>query len=408
VRYCELTVVPRSRAIRFFTYCCSNAKKSVVQEVRVHALTGRNVDYNPIMSGSIKWIEQNYGSGVSNFFYQWRLLLMIDLVFFLIFGLIVMLPWLLNTPANGTYSTWTTSMGGGINGTVWDRNNIDAWALLSLVSGGEGDSHPLMDSFMFTSGYPSTWSYHTYESPSGGGTSEFRMDTAITLSTFAAFCVFFLTVASKMNRNYLTSMFDSVVQSELAKKGKREKVHIETDQIFSISLLGGWDHQLQQQDSIFLLSKSILVKLRTEIGAKKITFGISVKMGVVLEYTPKQEGGRPKIGPDGRHMPQRKTPNFQVHVCFGAKEAYEEAKWPNEDVDPYAIPDYGDAFLSHVVYTDFESSPRVMATVDELQTFLETSNVAEAAAMVFDKGEYIARCKDFALTPIKDPYLMPI
>ena len=83
----------------------------------------------------------------------------------------------------------------------------------------------------------------------------------------------------------------------------------------------------------------------------------------------------PLFSPWFKHVPQQKPPTFQVHVCFGAKEAYEEAKWPNEDIDPYNIPDYGDAFISHMVYTDFESFPRVVATEEETNDQDKTSGI---------------------------------
>jgi len=47
-------------------------------------MSQRQLDFNPIMSGRIKYIEQNFGSGVSGFFYQWRLLVVINLATMLI------------------------------------------------------------------------------------------------------------------------------------------------------------------------------------------------------------------------------------------------------------------------------------------------------------------------------------
>jgi len=138
------------------------------------------------------------------------------------------------------------------------------------------------------------------------------------------------------------------------------------------------------REAICLLSKSILVKLRTEIGAKKITFGLSVKLGVIIEYTP----------------PKADAPTFQVHVCFCAKEVYDDMALGEVDgtIDPSALPDYGDAFLSKVIYTDYESFPRVHATQKEVIDYLGTDSMSDAQNLIFKKGSYSTRCSEFALS----------
>jgi len=144
-----------------------------------------------------------------------------------------MLPWLLNPPENNTYSHTLIP----VNGTFWNRDDVSSDLLYTLFTGDNGNFHPLLDSFMFTSGYSADWIYWEYQSL--GKTSVYRMDTAITLACTASFFMFFMIVVIKMNTNYRSTNVDSYVQKELAQKGKKEKVLIDTDQIFGISLFGG-------------------------------------------------------------------------------------------------------------------------------------------------------------------------
>lgn len=106
------------------------------------------IDMNPILKGTLTKISSEFGGAIATVFYDWRWISSVNLVVFLVWGVLVLWPWFQAPPR------FADSVPPQAN--FWHRDDLDVDSMLTLLTGAKSlrtNSTLVADSFLFYSGY---------------------------------------------------------------------------------------------------------------------------------------------------------------------------------------------------------------------------------------------------------------
>jgi hypothetical protein len=349
----------------------------------------------PFLIYHYNYVNTNFGAGVAQFFMQMRTLIIINLLAFLPWIFIVIVPWFAHTPTGSALDNWNPSA--SPQDKDWfHRDDLDWQSIQGLF--GTGTEYAVYASWFYYSGYPGyiRWNFNGNET---GDEERYYIDAAYCTCIIVTYLAFFIGLFIQMRDNYSLRKVDLEVEVWVADRFKNEDLRYCTNKYFSIAVFAGLDHELcRDKGNAQTNVKSIfLVQLRMLFFQQYKNRGASIKFGDFIQYRP-----------------QNSSQTFYVHVAFNSKELYadllEHEKGDDSKVDLFV--QHSTYFISRYVLTNlktwqpashdqlkvFAHEAGFQATYNDLkhENFWKT-NSAQKCVMdfIFKKGQYTDEFRAF-------------
>eukprot|EP00656_Telonema_subtile_P000237 TRINITY_DN1011_c0_g1_i1.p1 TRINITY_DN1011_c0_g1~~TRINITY_DN1011_c0_g1_i1.p1 ORF type:complete len:1234 (-),score=356.79 TRINITY_DN1011_c0_g1_i1:398-4099(-) len=354
----------------------------------------------PFLTVKVRWVNNAFGSGVAQYFWQLRWLMLVNVSTFLLWLCLVILPWMLHTPLNSAFITWNPSATPQ-DVSWWHRDDLDTSAITGVFG---DDADVAYASWFYYSGYPDidNWNF-------SDDSDTYYMDAAYAGCLIGTFVVFFVGVFLRMQRNFMIRKVDPHVEKLAVEQFQTRDIRYDATKHFSTALFGSLDFEMARAKPTGEANiKSILVKVRsliTGVGDRK---AVSIKYGAFVEWTPKA-GSKP----------------FYVHVTFNSKEQYEDLV-SDEGGNEAAVdlwPQHSTYFITRYVITDTKTfEPASAADLKQFAESYDDVYVAESDSfhdkldsywvtskahftcmdLIFRNGDYTTEFRPFHRTPLSE------
>jgi len=225
-------------------------------------------DLNPLLRQTLNSINFTFGSGVSSLFYDWRWLILLNLLVTVLWGVFVIAVWFMNPPrfadSEPPYEYF------------WSRTDLSFSAMMSgsaTSSDGEvRNSTVVSDSFLFYTGYVQHM----------GSVGEYEMGPMWVACILGTVLILFVNINGRLITALKQRRHDPVVTQLLERSGAGtidNKVGGEGQEI----VLGGYDFSAVTEEGQKGTVKALLTALESLVHGSYSEVGIPVQLGMGAE-----------------------------------------------------------------------------------------------------------------------------
>jgi hypothetical protein len=240
----------------------------IAQTIHSLAQTAKKMrDLNPFLRGTIRNISQEYGSGISRLFYDWRWVLMMHFLIFIIWFFPVVMIWLEAPPCFENHDPQGRCI------SYWDRPDVGIGILFGDANGVHTTA--LQDSFMFYTGY-------TYQMLPNLKNKKYPMGEVWVLMIFITTLVIFAVITNRFLKALRSRKFDPVVQQKLLKRIKDSG----ESPVFGLTaqelVLASWDFSCIKETGQKGVITATITSLETLLATSfdEMAFAVQLRMGM--------------------------------------------------------------------------------------------------------------------------------
>lgn len=225
-------------------------------------------DFSPIMRSTIQDINNTFGSGISAMFYDWRWLILINLLLWVVWFIFAIYPWLLNPPrfedSDPPYANF------------WNRDDLSFSAMLtgSATAKGIGDNQTntvVPDSFLFYTGYVDKM----------GTSGDYDMGATWIFCLLLNIVILFTAINQRLVAALKLRKFDPEVESMVAARGGQGDR--QTGIIAASLVLGGFDHSASTHEGAEGTMKALITGLEVLVAQNFKTLAVAAQLRMGTE-----------------------------------------------------------------------------------------------------------------------------
>lgn len=221
-------------------------------------------DLNPILRKTINDININFGSGIASLFYDWRWLILLNLLIWIIWLVFAIIPWFYNPPRFDDSDPPFAYF--------WDRKDLSFSSMLTgSATGKDGLNNTVVqDSFMFYTGY-------TDKMGTSDEDSAYPMGPAWVACIIATVVLLFANINGRLIIALQQRQHDPDVEAIIESRGFDSSDH-KVGNAAQEALFAGFDHAAYTEEGMKGAMKALLTSWETLLAHHYKSYGVAAQL----------------------------------------------------------------------------------------------------------------------------------